>query len=73
MRAPGTSNLDASFFKIFRVREPLRVQLRGEMFNAFNHTQFGPPNTNWSAPTFGLISSTRQRAREVQLGARLEF
>jgi hypothetical protein len=73
LRAPGMSNLNASFFKIFRVRETLRMQLRAEMFNAFNHTQFAPPNSNWAAPTFGLISATSQRAREMQLGARLEF
>src|SRR5205814_293362 len=41
---PGRTNLDASLFKDFRVRERLTVQFRAEAFNLLNHAQFGQPN-----------------------------
>jgi hypothetical protein len=42
------------------------------LFNAFNHAQFGLPNSNTASPVFGLISSARA-PRLVQLGMRLIF
>ena len=51
----------------------MRLQLRGEFFNALNHAQFGQPNTAPLSPTFGLITNTRQRPREVQIWPRLQF
>ncbi|MBL8178354.1 MAG: hypothetical protein JNK48_27000, partial [Bryobacterales bacterium] len=40
MRGPGINNWDIAVFKNFAVREPMRLQLRWELYNAFNHTQF---------------------------------
>jgi hypothetical protein len=40
MRGPGVNNFDVAIFKNFPIREPLRIQFRWEMYNAFNHTQF---------------------------------
>jgi hypothetical protein len=35
------------------------VEFRWELFNAFNHTQWGAPGVNLESPqTFGVISST---------------
>jgi len=46
LRGPGINNWDVAFFKNFRIREPgARLQLRWEMYNAFNHTQFSAMNT----------------------------
>jgi hypothetical protein len=73
LRGPGTANSDLSLFKEFRVIEKLTAQLRGEFFNAFNRTELGLPNAQPQSPTFGLITSTRQRPREIQLGLRLQF
>jgi len=40
-RRPGQSNWDISFFKLFPVGgEKKNLQLRWEMYNAFNHTQY---------------------------------
>jgi len=40
-RRPGQTNWDISFFKLFPVgSEKKNLQLRWEMYNAFNHTQF---------------------------------
>ncbi len=41
---PGFSDVDLSVFKNFKVYERLTVQLRAEMFNVFNRTNFAPPN-----------------------------
>jgi hypothetical protein len=40
IRGPGINNWDAAVFKNFSIHEPLRLQFRGELYNAFNHAQF---------------------------------
>jgi len=37
---PGVNNFDLGFMKNFKIMERLSLQIRGEMFNAFNHGQF---------------------------------
>ena len=39
-RGPGTNNWDLGLYKNVIVKERFRVQLRGEAYNGFNHTQF---------------------------------
>ena len=53
--------------------EKSRLQLRAEFFNALNHPQFANPDTNFTSPTFGVISSTAVNARVGQLAVKLEF
>jgi hypothetical protein len=73
LRAPGINNWDTGLFKNFQLTEKLNFQFRFESFNAFNHTQWNPPNRNVSvASTFGTITGTRA-ARINQLGAKLVF
>ena len=38
---------------------PARLQFRGELFNAFNQTNFANPVVNASATNFGQITATR--------------
>ena len=40
MRGPGTENWDISLMKAIPIWERVHLQLRVEMYNAFNHTQF---------------------------------
>ncbi len=40
MRGPGVNNWDLAVFKNLPIREPLCLQFRWELYNAFNHTQF---------------------------------
>ena len=42
---PGFTNADISLFKIFPIRERLRVEFRSEFFNAFNHANFSNPGS----------------------------
>jgi hypothetical protein len=72
---PGIHNWDIGIQKSFPipVREGMHLEFRGEMFNAFNHTQFNAPASSVAAPaTFGLVSSARP-PRLVQFALRLLF
>ncbi len=71
-RAPGTANFDTGIMKNFVLRERFRIQFRAEMFNAFNHTNFGIPGTALSSPNFGTITSAKP-ARVTQLGLKVYF
>jgi hypothetical protein len=69
---PGTFNVDLGAHKVFTLRENLKLQLRGEFFNAFNHTQLNNPDTTVSDSTFGRITSARS-PRTAQLALKLTF
>jgi hypothetical protein len=71
---PGIHNWDIGIEKMWGIplREGTRLQFRGELFNAFNHAQFGLPTSSVVSPTFGLINSARP-PRLIQLGLRLLY
>jgi hypothetical protein len=70
---PGLETLDVALVRVFTVTEKLRFQIRGEFFNALNHTNLDAPNRFVNEPQFGTITMASTPAREVQLGARLSF
>jgi hypothetical protein len=72
LRGPGINNWDMSVFKNFDFRENMRLQLRLESFNAFNHTQWSPPDHNIADPQYGQITSTRD-ARINQVGVKFIY
>jgi len=72
LRAPGAWNADYSVFKEFPVVERLRLQFRGEFFNVFNHTRLGGPNTTFTSPLFGRITSAYE-PRIGQLAIKVIF
>jgi hypothetical protein len=47
--------------------ERFRAQLRGEVFNVLNRTQFNGPDTNPTSGNFGRITSAANLPRAVQL------
>jgi hypothetical protein len=67
---PASNRTDVSLMKDMVIRERLRLQLRGEFFNAFNQVSLGAPNTSASALNFGRITSASS-GREVQLALKL--
>jgi hypothetical protein len=69
---PGFTNADISLFKIFPIREIMRVEFRSEFFNAFNHANFSNPGSFFPFG-FGIISSTVGDPREIQFGLKLYF
>lgn len=72
LRAPGYWNLDLGLSKNFQFAERYRLQLRGDLLNALNHTSFSGISTGITAGNFGRFTSTRG-ARLVQLNARFTF
>ena len=72
---PGILNWDVSIQKEFLIpaREGMRLQFRGEFFNAANHPIFGPPGTGLRQPSYGVINSTRIDNRTTQLALKLLF
>ena len=60
-------------FKEFPVNERIKLQLRSEFFNLFNHPQFDLPNTNIGAAVAGTISGTVGTPRDIQFGLRVVF
>jgi hypothetical protein len=59
--------------KIFRLipgSERVRLQIRGEFFDVFNHPNFSSPNTSVASSNFGRISGAGG-AREIQLAAKI--
>ncbi|MBS1829485.1 MAG: carboxypeptidase regulatory-like domain-containing protein [Acidobacteria bacterium] len=72
LRSPGLVNFDLNLMKNFQVTERWKVEFRGELYNAFNQTNFGLPAASVGAPAFGTIRSARA-ARAVQLAARITF
>ena len=73
LRRDGINNIDFSFFKQLPVNERFRMEYRVEFFNGFNTPQYSEPNRNFSANNFGVVTSTANRARQIQMGLKLYF
>jgi hypothetical protein len=70
---PGNALLDLAVSREFPLGERVRMSVRAESFNAFNHPNWGIPGPYPDfGPFFGRIFSTGE-PRRFQLGARLEF
>lgn len=75
IRGPGINNWDASFAKVFNIKERGKAEFRGDLFNFFNHTQWSGVNRDFNTSqgnTFGWVTGARE-PRVVQLGLRLWF
>jgi hypothetical protein len=81
---PGINNWDMSLFKNLNFNERVRLQLRLETYNTFNHTQPNSVNTTFTSNAFGSPADPSQfgqsgqingyrDARNVQLGVKLYF
>jgi len=86
---PGSENVDFSVNKQFRFQESRRFEVRGDIFNLFNH--FNPtfisasanqsvvgasPNLKVGTPNFGKIGNGVNgifQTRVIQVGAKLYF
>ena len=67
LRAPGYVDQDLTLGKWFNLKERLRLAVQVQMFNAFNHPNFGIPDAQVgdALTTMGEASST-QGARQMQ-------
>jgi hypothetical protein len=72
---PGINNWDLTLSKFTKTNFPKetgQVEFRAELFNAFNHTQWGGPSQSTTSATFGQITATRP-PRQLQLALRYIF
>jgi Carboxypeptidase regulatory-like domain len=78
---PGINEVNLSAGKTFSIWEGVKLQIRGDATNAFNHPSFGLPNSSLSCTTPGApctdsttnITGTTTGGRTMQLGARVSF
>ncbi|MEX2261888.1 MAG: TonB-dependent receptor [Bryobacteraceae bacterium] len=70
LSGPALNNSDFTVMKEIPVREDLRVQLRGEFFNAFNQVNFDNPDALRSSTNFGRIRGA-DAGRVIQLAAKI--
>lgn len=50
LRTPGINNFDVNLQKTTQITERLSAELRAEMFNMFNHPQYGTPSISPFSP-----------------------
>jgi len=76
---PGFQDVDFSLAKNTVIHENYSFQFRAEVFNIFNHPNFGQPINTVNSATFGVITATRTvrgdlgSSRQIQLGIKFLF
>ena len=69
---PGYQKWDVSMIKQTRLSNGDFVELRVQLFNAFNHVNFRRPNAVYGNTLFGKIFGAR-RAREIEVALKYSF
>ena len=70
---PGINNWEIAFLKITPISERIKLEFRGELFNAFNHAQFFQPDGNFTdGSDFGRVKRARD-PRLIQFALKLSF
>jgi hypothetical protein len=78
LSGPDFVNTDFSIIKHFQLNEKIRADFRTEIFNLFNHPQFGAPGGNnagadFNSPTFAVVNYTVNNPRLVQFAIKVAF
>jgi hypothetical protein len=73
LRGPGLATIDTALSRTFRLRERLRLELRGEAHNLQNRTNLALPERFLGVESSGVVSHTITPARQVQIAARLAW
>jgi hypothetical protein len=64
---------DVSFRKKFSLTSRIKLGVQADVFNLFDRVNLNNPNIETTNTSYGRINSTAGAARQMQLGARLEF
>jgi hypothetical protein len=79
LRGPAFSDVDFGLMKTTKITERFGTEFRADIFNLFNHPNFGNPGLAVGTSTFGRIFSTRfptgdfGSSRQIQLSLTLTF
>jgi hypothetical protein len=73
LRGPDQRDVDISIIKYFPVTERVKMEFRGEFFNAFNMVSFANPLNILASANVGQIVSTSTGPRVIQFALKLNF
>lgn len=73
LRANGLANFDAVLSKSFPLTHNATFKFSGEVFNLFNHAQFGLPNSLVGVAGFGEVTTQANLPRTAQFEGRISF
>ena len=73
LRSDWYRNLDCSLFRRFPMGDRLQLEFRAEAFNATNSVVFAVPANVINAAGFGVVTSTANTPRQLQLALKLAF
>jgi hypothetical protein len=73
LRTNWYRDVDFSIFKNFQLHERTSLEFRAEAFNLTNTAVFGAPGTTLGTPTFGVVSATANKPRQLQFALKFKF
>ena len=69
---PGLVNFDLGVSRRLSVTERVKVEIRSEFFNVFNHANFNDPSTTLTSATFGKLTSAAD-PRILQFSLKIHY
>ncbi len=69
----GLVQLDMTLKKAFAIHEAVNAEFRAEAFNVANHPTFANPNATIGSASAGLVNSTLNSNRTLQLALKINF
>lgn len=73
LTGPGSFSFNMGVYKNTQIAERLKVQLRLEMYNVLNHSNFLVYGTNADVSSADYLDGYRDGHRDIQLGAKIVF
>jgi hypothetical protein len=73
LRSDWFRNVDFSLFRRFPISDQVQLELRVEAFNALNSVVFAAPGKVINGPNFGVVTSTANTPRQLQVALKLAF
>jgi hypothetical protein len=73
LRSDWYRNLDCSLFRRFPLGDRLQLEFRAEAFNVTNSVVFASPANVINAAGFGVVTSTANTPRQLQVALKLTF
>jgi len=73
LQADGLTQLDVTLAKRFSITERSQLQFRAEAFNLLNQPTFSAPNATIGSSSAGIVTSTLNANRILQLALKLSF
>jgi hypothetical protein len=73
VRGFPTFSEDINIFKVFELGGTKRIRFETQFGNLFNRVLYCDPNTNWSSPAFGTVSTQCNTPRSIQFALRFDY